>query len=75
MLGMAQDYLYNEFAQFNEMAEEAIQAIHSEATRIQKITEPFLDLANLEKENVLEINEVDLVSTCESILKQLKHKK
>ncbi|MFF2498380.1 sensor histidine kinase [Peribacillus sp. NPDC058075] len=58
--------------QNNEMADEAIQAIHSEATRISKMTETFLDLANLEKENVLEMNEVELVSICESILKQLK---
>ena len=56
----------------NEMAEEAIHAIHSEATRIQKMTETFLDLANLEKENVLEMNTVDLISLSESILKQLK---
>ncbi|CRK85181.1 sensor histidine kinase [Neobacillus massiliamazoniensis] len=56
-----------------EMAEEAINAIHSEATRIQKMTETFLDLTNLEKENVLEINEVNLVSLCQNILKQFKH--
>lgn len=56
-----------------EMADEAIQAIHSEATRIQKMTDTFLDLASLEKETELEINEVNLVSLCQSILKQLKH--
>jgi signal transduction histidine kinase len=55
-----------------EMAEEAIEAIHSEATRIQKMTETFLDIANLEKEDVLELNEVNLVSLCQNILKQLK---
>ncbi|MCH6268457.1 sensor histidine kinase [Neobacillus citreus] len=55
-----------------EMADEAIQAIHSEATRIQKMTDTFLDLATLEKETELEINEVNLVSLCQSILKQLK---
>jgi two-component system, OmpR family, sensor histidine kinase ArlS len=54
------------------MADEAIQAIHSEATRIQKMTETFLELATLEKETVLEINEVNLVSLCKGILKQLK---
>lgn len=54
------------------MADEAIHAIHSEANRIQKMTETFLDLANLEKENILEINKVELVSLCETILKQLK---
>ena len=56
-----------------EMADEAIQAIHSEATRIQKMTETFLDLASLEKEVDLEMNLVNLVSLCQSILKQLKH--
>lgn len=55
-----------------EMAAEAIEAIHSEATRMKKMTETFLDLANLEKEDVLELNEVNLVSLCQSILKQLK---
>ena len=55
-----------------DMSDEAIHAIHSEATRIQKMTETFLDLTNLEKENILERNNVDLVSLCESILKQLK---
>ncbi|MEH7439568.1 ATP-binding protein [Neobacillus drentensis] len=56
----------------NEMAEEALKAIHSEATRIQKMTETFLELATLEKENVLEINEVNLVNLSKDILKQLK---
>ncbi|QED49471.1 HAMP domain-containing sensor histidine kinase [Cytobacillus dafuensis] len=55
-----------------DMANEAIQSIHSEATRIQKMTETFLELATLEKENVLEMNEVNLVNLCKSILKQLK---
>lgn len=55
-----------------DIAEEAIHAIHTEATRIQKMTDTFLDLANLENENVLEINKINLVSLCESILKQLK---
>lgn len=56
-----------------ETAEEAIQAIHSEATRIQKMTETFLDIATLEKGNDLEINKVDLISLCQDILKQLKN--
>ncbi|WP_284037259.1 ATP-binding protein [Neobacillus sp. 114] len=55
-----------------EMADEAIQAIHSEATRIQKMTDTFLDLATLERESELEIHEVNLVSLCQNILKQLK---
>lgn len=56
-----------------EMTEEAIHAIHSEATRIQKMTETFLDLATLEKGNVLEINKVNLLSLCQDILKQLRN--
>lgn len=56
-----------------EMADEAIQAIHSEATRIQKMTETFLNLATLEKENTLEISDVNLVGLCQSVLKQLKN--
>ena len=55
-----------------EMADEAIQAIHSEANRIQKMTETFLDVASLEKEIELELNVVNLVSLCQTILKQLK---
>jgi signal transduction histidine kinase len=56
-----------------EMTDEAVEAIYSEATRIQKMTETFLDLANLEKDEVLEINEVNLVSLSQYILKQIKH--
>ncbi|MGV3464961.1 MAG: ATP-binding protein [Heyndrickxia sp.] len=55
-----------------EMTDEAIDAIHSEATRMQKMTETFLNLASLEKESVLEINEVDLVFLCKNIINQLK---
>ncbi|WP_066397918.1 sensor histidine kinase [Neobacillus mesonae] len=55
-----------------EMADEAIQAIHSEATRIQKMTETFLDVASLEKEVELDMDVVNLVSLCQAILKQLK---
>jgi two-component system, OmpR family, sensor histidine kinase ArlS len=55
-----------------ELADEAIQAIHSEATRIQKMTETFLDVASLEKEVELDIEVVNLVVLCQAILKQLK---
>ncbi|WP_347320877.1 HAMP domain-containing sensor histidine kinase [Rossellomorea sp. RS05] len=55
-----------------EIADEAIQAIHSEATRIQKMTDTFLDLADLEKENVLEISQIDLVTLSRSSIKQLQ---
>jgi two-component system sensor histidine kinase ArlS len=66
------NFLRRHGLQDNEMGDEAIQAIHSEATRIQKMTETFLDLATLGKENVLEISEVNMISLCQSILKQLK---
>ena len=33
---------------------DAIESIHSEATRIQKMTERFLDLADTESGNLLE---------------------
>ncbi|MGG0277666.1 HAMP domain-containing sensor histidine kinase [Bacillus rhizoplanae] len=55
-----------------EMTIEAIEAIHSEATRMQRMTEALLDLAASEKETVLEIKSSDLVSLCHSILQQFK---
>ncbi|MEI4828303.1 HAMP domain-containing histidine kinase [Bacillus sp. FJAT-53711] len=55
-----------------EMTIEAIEAIHSEATRMQRMTESLLDLAASEKETVLEIKSSDLVSLCHSILQQFK---
>lgn len=55
-----------------EVAEEAIQAINSEATRIQKMTETFLDVASIEKEMALKMSVVNLVSFCQTILKQMK---
>jgi two-component system, OmpR family, sensor histidine kinase ArlS len=55
-----------------EMADEAIKAIHSEVTRIQKMTETFLDVASLEKEVELDLEEVNLVLLCQGILKQMR---
>lgn len=55
-----------------EMSEEAISAIHSEATRIQKMTDTLLELATLEKEYALEIKSFNLIHLCQTILKQLK---
>ncbi|PLS04157.1 sensor histidine kinase [Neobacillus cucumis] len=51
---------------------DAIETIHSEATRIQKMTERFLDLADTESGNHLEKKSLDLVALCQSIIKQLK---
>ncbi|OIK16396.1 two-component sensor histidine kinase [Bacillus sp. MUM 116] len=67
------DFLIRRGLENKEMTNEAIQVINSEAMRIQKMTETFLDLANLEKEDILEINETNLVSLCQSVLKQIKH--
>ncbi|MGG0655526.1 sensor histidine kinase [Rummeliibacillus pycnus] len=67
------NYLRRHGAVNNQMAGEAIQAIHSEATRIQKMTDTFLELATLEKENDLEIKEVNLVALCKNTLNELKY--
>ncbi|WP_433742293.1 sensor histidine kinase [Falsibacillus pallidus] len=55
-----------------EMTLEAIDSIHSEATRIQKMTERFLDLANTELANQLELKPIQLTSFCQEIINQLK---
>ncbi|CAH2717648.1 Adaptive-response sensory-kinase SasA [Neobacillus rhizosphaerae] len=55
-----------------EVAHDAIESIYSEATRIQKMTEKFLDLADTESGNSLETKEFNLVSFCEKICKQLQ---
>ncbi|MEH7505877.1 HAMP domain-containing sensor histidine kinase [Neobacillus drentensis] len=55
-----------------EVAHDAIESIHSEATRIQKMTERFLDLADTESGDLLEAKLINLVSLCENIFKQLK---
>ena len=47
---------------------DAIESIHSEATRIQKMTERFLDLADTELGNSLDIKSINLVSLCENII-------
>ncbi|WML24907.1 HAMP domain-containing sensor histidine kinase [Neobacillus sp. OS1-33] len=54
------------------VAHDAIESIHSEATRIQKMTERFLDLADTESGNHLEMKFIHLVSLCENLFKQLK---
>ncbi|MFY4777360.1 HAMP domain-containing sensor histidine kinase [Metabacillus sp. RGM 3146] len=59
--------------QDRKMILEASQAIYSEATRIQKMTEYLLDLAVSEKETVLEMESVDLVLVLSSILNQMQH--
>jgi two-component system, OmpR family, sensor histidine kinase ArlS len=51
---------------------EAIESIHSEATRIQKMTERFLDLANSELEGPLDFKSINVLHLCQNIIKQLK---
>jgi len=67
------DFLRRHGLENTEMADEAIKAIDSEATRMQKMTQTLLDVATLENESYLEMNELNLVSLCQSILKQIKH--
>ncbi|MGG3467915.1 HAMP domain-containing sensor histidine kinase [Neobacillus pocheonensis] len=66
------DLLLRRGLQNEEVAHDAIESIHSEATRIQKMTERFLDLADTESGDLLEIKLIHLVSFCENIFKQLK---
>lgn len=52
------------------MARDAIDSIYNEATRIQKMTETFLDLASLESS--LELKEIDLIPLFETTIKQMQ---
>ena len=61
------DLLRRRGVQNEELTLHAINSIYSEATRIQKMTERFLDLANTELENSLEIKPIDLISLCQNI--------
>ncbi|RLQ89979.1 sensor histidine kinase [Falsibacillus albus] len=66
------DLLRRRGIQNAEITLEAIEAIHSEATRIQRMTERFLDLANTELEHDLDLISIHLASFCEKIFNQLK---
>ncbi len=65
------DFLRRHGIQNEAVALDAIEVIYSEATRIQVMTEKFLDLANTELENMVEKTTIDLVTLSESIVKQL----
>jgi two-component system, OmpR family, sensor histidine kinase ArlS len=58
--------------QNNEMSIEAIEAIYSEAIRIQKMTDMFLNMATTDNETILEMKAVDLISLSKGIQTQLK---
>ncbi|MGE7946265.1 sensor histidine kinase [Lysinibacillus sp. NPDC093688] len=66
------DFLRRHGLENQEMTDEAINAITSEANRMQKMTQTLLDLATLENESALELNELNLVSLCQRILNQMK---
>ncbi|MEY8192304.1 ATP-binding protein [Peribacillus simplex] len=55
-----------------EKALDVINVIHSEATRIQEMTERLLELADTEMENTLDIKSVNIVTLCENVFKQFK---
>ena len=56
------DLLRRRGIQNEEITLDAIETIYSEATRIQKMTERFLDLANTELENSLDFKYIPLLS-------------
>ncbi|MEW4282451.1 sensor histidine kinase [Priestia koreensis] len=55
-----------------DMTLEAIESIHSEATRIQKMTERFLDLAKTEVDEDLDFKLIPLTEFCQRIIQQLE---
>ncbi|WP_445491675.1 sensor histidine kinase [Niallia sp. 03133] len=65
------DFLRRRGLTNKEIAADAIQSIYSEATHIQKMTERFLDLANTEKGNELDLQSIDMIELCEEMTKQL----
>src|SRR4051812_23398091 len=66
------DLLRRRGIQNEEVTHDAIESIHSEATRIQKMTERFLDLADTESGHRLETKPFNLAALCETVRKQLK---
>lgn len=66
------DLLLRRGLQNEEIAHDAIESIYSEATRIQVMTEKFLDLADTESGNKLETKSINLIGLCQTILKQMK---
>ena len=66
------DLLRRRGIQNEEITLDAIETIYSESTRIQKMTERFLDLANTDLENSLDIKYIPLLSICENIVIELK---
>lgn len=67
------DLLRRRGIQNEKIAMEAIETIYLESMRMQKMTEALLDLATSEKETMLEIKSVNLISICQHILHQLQN--
>ncbi len=65
------DFLRRRGIQNKEVASDAVEVIYSEATRIQQMTEKFLDLANAETENVLDKKSLNIISLSQNIVNQL----
>lgn len=66
------DHLLRRGVKNEQFALEAIESIHSETTRIQKMTEGFLDLANSELEEPLDTKPINLISLCQETFKLFK---
>lgn len=66
------DLLKRRGVQNEAMVQEAIETIYLEATRMQKMAEALLDLAASEKESILEVEPVNLISALSHILRQLQ---
>lgn len=66
------DLLRRRGIQNEEMTLEAIESIYVEASHMKKMTETFLELANTEMLEVLEMKKIDVIHLCQDIIKQLK---
>ncbi|RXY98425.1 HAMP domain-containing sensor histidine kinase [Fictibacillus sp. S7] len=53
-------------------SKDAIEAIHQEAMRMQKMTETLLDLASSENETSIDVGKVNLTQVCENLVMQLQ---
>ncbi|MED3786074.1 HAMP domain-containing sensor histidine kinase [Peribacillus frigoritolerans] len=66
------DLLRRRRIQNEEKALDVINVIHSEATRIQKMTERLLELADTELENTLDYKSLNVITLCQNVFNQFK---
>lgn len=66
------DLLRRRRIQNEEKALDVIDVIHSEATRIQKMTERSLELADTELENTLDYKSLNVITLCQNVFNQFK---